>query len=141
MKTPISIEALRASACAHLNPHLFPGGQPAKVNAKKASKYGNKAVEVDGIRFDSMKEAKRYGELRMMQKAGEIGFLERQVLFPLMTDAGKLCDYHADFVYLDQKTGMRVVEDVKSEATQKNRVYRLKKKLMKQLLNIEIKEV
>lgn len=136
----MTISALQKTACAARNPHLF-AGQHKKEKATKASKYGNRKTVVDGIEFDSEKEAKRYGELKMMQKAGLIGFLELQVQFALETPAGKICEYVADFFYLDQATGEKVVEDVKSDATRKNRVYRLKKKLMKQLLNIDIKEV
>lgn len=112
-----------------------------QVEVKKKSKYGNKKTEVDGIVFDSAKEAKRYGELRVMLKAGLIGILEMQVKFELKVDGKKVCTYIADFVYIDAKTGEKVVEDVKSEMTRKLPTYRLKKKLMKQILRIEIKEV
>lgn len=139
-KATISLSDLRNSACARLNPHLFGDHKKEKGNAKK-SKYGNNKVEVDGITFDSEKEAKRYGQLKMMQKAGMIAFLKLQEKYDLVVNENKVCSYIADFVYTDAKTGQEVVEDVKSEMTRKLPLYRMKKKLMKQVFNIEIKEV
>lgn len=132
---PITLNDIKNSACAKRNPHLFTEPE------KKKSKYGNKKTEVDGIKFDSKKEAKRYGELMILLKAGEIGLLERQVVFELKIGEKRVCKYIADFVYTDQKTGERIVEDVKSEATRKLRLYRLKKKLMQEIIGIKIKEV
>ena len=116
------------------------------------TKYGNRLTEVDGIVFHSAKEAARYGELVLAQKAGEIRDLQLQVSFPLKTTRRRefgtvfLVDYHtvahyiADFVYTDEHTGQRVVEDTKSPATRKNRVYALKKKWLKLQEGIEIVE-
>jgi hypothetical protein len=134
----ITLKDIANSRCAHLNQHLF---QNPSSQAKKKSKYGNKKTEVDGITFDSEKEAKRYGELKIMQKAGLIGLLQMQVEYRLEVNGEKVASYIADFVYLDSQTGQTVVEDVKSEMTRKLPVYRLKKKLMKQIHNIEIAEV
>jgi hypothetical protein len=103
---------------------------------KRKSKYNNQKTEVDGILFDSKKEAQRYGELKILLKAGEIGLLERQVTYQL----GKIARYIADFQYIEVKTGERIVEDVKSEVTRKLPVYRIKKK-MKSMFGITIKEV
>lgn len=134
----MTIQDLMNSKVAHLNQHLF---LPAKEKPKKRSKYGNTKTEVDGILFDSEKEAKRYGELKLMQKAGLIGFLELQVVFELKVNDSKVCSYVADFVYVDTRTGEKVVEDVKSPATRKIASYRLKKKLMKSIYDLTIKEV
>lgn len=133
----ITLADIARSACAPLNQHLLQS-IPAP---KKRSKYGNKKAQVSGHTFDSIKEAKRYGELKMMQKAGLIGFLELQVVYELKVNEQKICSYIADFVYVDAKTGEKVVEDVKSPATRKIAKYRQKKKLMKAIYNIEIKEV
>lgn len=126
------------SKVAGINQHLFqkPGEEP-----KKKSKYGNRKVELDGITFDSEKEAKRYGQLKMMLKAAEIGLLQLQVEYELNVEGEKVCSYVADFVYVESKTGKTIVEDVKSEMTRKLPVYRLKKKLMKAIYGINIKEV
>ena len=132
----ISIDDIKNSACAKLNPHLF----ETKDEKPKKSKYGNKKMMVDDIEFDSIKEAKRYKELKLLQKAGAIGFLALQVEFELNEGGTHSLKYIADFTYIDAKTGENVVEDVKSRFTSKMQVYRKKKKLMKKVHGIEIKE-
>jgi hypothetical protein len=111
------------------------------------SKYHAKATVVDNIRFHSQKEARRYQELKLLEKAGEIWDLEIQPKFPLRapsekTLAGTFPDqvglYLADFAYRD-RTG-RVVEDVKSPPT-RTALYRWKKRHMKIQYGIEIREV
>jgi hypothetical protein len=109
------------------------------------SKYKNRKTTVDGIVFDSKKEAARYQELRLLERAGEIQDLRCQVPFelvPAQRDAkGKLVErpvkYLADFVYQDCATGERVVEDVKGYRTD---VYKIKRRLMNHLYGIDIKE-
>lgn len=61
-KMAFTLENIKNSPVGHLNGHLFTG----KVEVKKLSKYGNKKTEVDGIKFDSAKEAKRYSELKLL---------------------------------------------------------------------------
>lgn len=116
------------------------------MRTRYRTKYGNRKTEFDGITFDSMKEANRYAELRLLEKAGEISDLELQspfLLQPGFAHKGKKYQsikYVADFVYLD-KDGTRVVEDVKSPATRKDKVYQIKKKMMLYVHGIEIKEI
>ena len=106
-------------------------------DAPKRSKYGAVVTEVDGIRFASRKEAKRYGILKIMLAAGEIADLELQPEFPLIVNGVLVARYVADFRYrLGRKI---VVEDVKSKAT-KTPVYRLKKKIVEALYDIEVIE-
>jgi hypothetical protein len=102
------------------------------------NKYRNIRTTVDGVEFASKKEAKRYGDLRLLERAGEIADLELQPKFPIVVNGVKVAKYIADFVYLDCKTGERVVEDVKGMLT---REYRLKKKLVKALHGIDVKEI
>jgi len=110
-----------------------------------SNKYGNRKTEVDGILFDSAKEARRYGELDLMLKAGEIRDLQLQVPFELIPaqkdERGKIREravhYVADFVYYDQD-GNLVVEDAKGMRTD---AYKLKKKMMLYFKGIQIKEV
>ncbi len=92
----------------------------------KPSKYRAKRIVVDGITFDSKKEAKRWQELRLLERAGEISNLERQVPIklngqngPIMTDSGKKQrTYVADFRYIDwSKGGAWVIEDAKGFET------------------------
>ena len=115
-------------------------GQEPKQNEKRA-KYGNKKRVIDGIEFDSLKEANRYCVLKVRLKLGEIGLLEVHKDYILKTEGKRICKYIADFVYVISKTGETIVEDVKSEATRKAKVYRLKKKMMKEILAIEIIEI
>lgn len=106
---------------------------------RKRLKFGNHRVTVDGIAFDSKLEAKRWGELLLLQRAGEISHLERQKSFDLVVEGELIARYVADFVYLDAR-GV-VVEDTKSGPTAKKPDYRMKKKLLKALYGHNIVEV
>jgi len=102
------------------------------------SKYHAKKTVVDGIIFQSRKEAKRYQELKLMQRAGLISDLRRQVKFELIPkqQGERAVSYIADFVYSED--GQTVVEDVKGVRTP---VYRIKKKLMLWRHGVRIREV
>ena len=107
------------------------------------SKYGNRKVIHDGIEFDSVKEAQRYCELKLMQRAGVISDLQLQVPFELIPTqridgklAEKAVNYVADFVY--QQNGAQVVEDTKGVRTKE---YIIKRKLMLWVHGIRIREV
>ena len=107
------------------------------------SKYGAVRVRtVDGIEHDSKKEAARWQELNLMLRARLIEDLQRQVRFELIhkQDGERACTYIADFVYIDRKTGQKVVEDVKSPAT-RTEAYRIKRKLMLEKYGIVIREI
>lgn len=122
-------------------------------------KYKNRKIIVDGIKFDSKKEAARYKELKMLEKAGIIHDLKRQVKYVLIpaqygrtdevyikgNNKGKLkkgqliereCAYYADFVYY--RDGWQIVEDTKGMRTAE---YIIKRKLMLYVHNIRIKEI
>ena len=111
------------------------------------SKYKNKKVELDGLTFDSKKEARRYNELKFLERVGYISDLELQKSFVLAESvkfeneprAKPAVRYVADFVYIEN--GKMIVEDVKSSATKSLPVYRLKKHLMKSVHGIDIKEI
>jgi len=115
--------------------------------ARRANKYGAQATTLDGIRFDSKKEARRYAELLLLQRAGEIRDLERQVEFPLLTthhrgaEVHRVGSYFADFQYREGPTGILRIEDAKSPATAKNPLYRLKRKMVMLAYSVEIIEV
>lgn len=104
------------------------------------SKYKNVTVEIDGHKFDSAKESRRYGALKLMERANMISDLKLQEKFQFVINGVKVCSYVADFTYLD-KGGQLVVEDVKSEVTRGLPVYRIKNKLMVACHSIVIKEV
>ena len=128
------------------------------------SKYRSQKITRDGITFDSVKEYKRFVELSLLEKAGAITDLKRQVPFELipaqfeeiptgefykrgerkgMPKMKRVCieqsvKYNADFVYIEN--GKKVVEDTKSEAT-KTKDYILKRKMMLYFHGIKIKEI
>lgn len=124
-------------------------------NYYKSNKYGNAKVTVEGITFDSKREARRYLDLLLLLNAGEISDLQRQVKYVLIPaqrepdiigpkggrKPGKLLEhevsYIADFVYKD-KDGNQIVEDTKGFRTKD---YELKRKMMLYFHGIRIREV
>lgn len=108
-------------------------------------KYRNHKTTVDGVTYDSAKEARRAAELRLLERAGQIKNLRRQVQFELIPSQkrdGKVIErpatYTADFVYMEGDE--MVVEDVKGPATRTPQ-YILKRKLMLWEYGIRVKEV
>ena len=102
------------------------------------SKMRNVRTQVDGITFDSLDEAARYGELKIEERAGLITNLQVHKPFRLVVNGVHVCDYESDFTY--RRDGMSVVEDVKSPGTI-TYAYRIKKKLMLAIHGIAIQEV
>lgn len=135
-KASIPLEQLKASKVAEINWQAIE--ELEKPEKKKRSKYGNSKTEVDGIKFDSEKEANRYKELRLLLKAGEIGLFRMQVEYELNPGGTHSLKYVADFVYIITATGETVVEDVKGFRT---REYKKKRRLMKKVHRIVIKEI
>jgi hypothetical protein len=101
------------------------------------SKFDNIKTVVDGIKFASKKEAKRYGELKMLERAGEIFDLQLQPRFGLIVERKKICTYVGDFQYVT-KDGRPVVEDAKGFKTPE---YKLKAKLFEAVIGFPIREV
>lgn len=108
-------------------------------------KYGATPTTVDGVRFASKAEAKRYAELKLLEKAGEVKELELQPRFPLMApERGSalgrihIGDYVADFRYRLGPKGLLTIEDVKG---MKTALYRWKKKHVEAQYGITITEV
>jgi hypothetical protein len=109
------------------------------MRAKKF-KYKNQPTELDGHRFDSKREANRYAELKLLQMGGKVRGLKRQVRFRIDVHDEHICDYIADFCYEElRKDGLwwSVVEDVKGMKTE---VYKLKRRLMLAVHNVQILE-
>ena len=121
------------------------------------TKYKNQKVVVDGIQFDSKKEANRWLKLKDLERYGRITDLQRQVKFTLVpairevvgyTKKGKPIErcveravtYTADFVYKNS-AGETIVEDTKSYITAKDNTYVIKRKLMRYVHGIELREV
>ena len=122
----------------------------------RATKYRNRKITRDGETFDSVKEYRRWCELKLLERAGKIVNLQRQVKFTLIPaqyetvkdeKTGKLvkgkclereCAYIADFVYMDKALGTGVVEDTKGFRTKD---YIIKRKLMLHKYGVRISEV
>ena len=102
------------------------------------TKYNAKRTTIDGITFDSKREANRYGELKLLHQAGEIQELLVHPKFKLVVNGVLICTYTADFQY--RENGEKVVEDVKSKPTI-TYSYKLKKKLMKAVYGLDVTEV
>lgn len=113
-----------------------PAQSMSKSNESRRSKYGNRKTMVDGKTFDSKHEAEVYEQLKVQVLAGECRAVACQVPFAL---PGRI-KYVADFVLL-HNDGRYSVLDAKSEATRKDKVYRMKKRLMRECLGLEIQEV
>lgn len=103
-------------------------------------KYRNQPTVVDGIRFDSLAEARRYDDLKKLRDAGEIESLFLQKRVDLAVNGTLVCRYVADFCYWDVDQRTWVYEDVKSPVS-RTPVYKLKKKLLKALSGIDITEI
>lgn len=116
---------------------------PPIPKQKRRNKYGNRKTTVRGITFDSEREARRYCELVMLEKSGEITALSTQVKFilaPSVKIKGKTkpaLRYYADFTYRDKK-GDLIIEDSKGHASD---AYKIKRHLMMSEFGIEIREV
>ena len=95
-----------------------------------ANKYRARKTVIDGITFDSGIEARRNGELKLLERAGLIRNLERQVDFQLDVNGTKVCKMVVDHTYFEGNK--RVLEEVKSKPT-KTPVYRLKVRILKAL--------
>lgn len=109
------------------------------------SKYHSRKITRDGEVFDSVKEYRRWCELKLLERAGKIVNLKRQLKFELIPSQkvdGKVverpCNYIADFYYTDTETWQTVIEDTKGFKTKD---YIIKRKLMLWVHGIRIQEV
>ena len=92
-----------------------------------------------GIVFSSKKEMKRYAELQLLQRAGEVQDLELQPEFRVSINDQHFCTYTADFAYTEK--GERVIEELKSTGTAKDAAYRLRKKAAELFYGIKVKVI
>ena len=106
-------------------------------------KYHAKRTRLDGLTFDSQKEAQRYAELKLLERAGQIHSLRRQVKYEFIPaqkihgrTVERACSYIADFVY--EENGQTVVEDVKGFRTKD---YLIKRKLMLERYGVSVREI
>lgn len=110
---------------------------PVKLGPRKKNKYGARKTVVDGITFDSLGEAKRYGQLSNMQRAGMITGLTTHPVFKIEVNGLKICSYIADFMY-ETSAGERIIEDFKGFRTKE---FIIKKRMMAAILGINVVEV
>lgn len=101
------------------------------------TKYKAVPCEIDGHKFPSLREGKRYRELIILQRVEAIKNLELQPKYQCVVNGKKVCEYRADFSYYDLVKNCQVVEDCKGFKTP---VYRLKKKLVESLYGFTILE-
>ena len=134
------------------------------IHWNKTSKYKNTKYTYLGIKFDSLKECRRYTELRLLEQAGKIKDLELQKAYELIPAQyeetediytkgahkgehkkvlqERACNYVADYVYIDCETGKTVVEDVKGyREGGAYSLFKVKRKLMLYRYGIKIKEI
>lgn len=150
----MNLQSIRSSLLSHKQIRWcrFPEG--FRYHGKEIMKYRSIKTEVDGIVFDSRKEAGRYSELKLLERAGKISNLRLQVKYMLIPAQrepdtkgprggirpGRLlekeCSYIADFVY--EENGTTIVEDTKGFRTD---AYIIKRKLMLERYGIKIREV
>ena len=119
-----------------------------KYTIFKESKYHNKKCKYNGIKFDSIKERNYYIKLKMMQNCGKISDLKLQPKYLLIdtihykNKTYPKTYYIADFQYYSKEDNKIHVVDVKSEATRKDKVYRLKiKMLLNKYPDVDFEEI
>jgi len=115
-----------------------PAARPEANAARRGHKYGAKSVTIDGHKFPSLAEGRRYEQLKLMRDNGLIKGLELQPRFKVRINGIHITTYIADFRYVDAGTGETVIEEVKGFRTD---VYKLKKKLVKAVLGIDVVEI
>jgi hypothetical protein len=116
------------------------GAISAAVNTSfpKRNKFGAVKTVVDGIQFDSKREAHHYGVLKQRERAGEIDRLECHPKFELKHDGVLICKYKPDFKFFDKAQYRWRVVDVKSEPTAKKRDFVLTRKLYEAVFKTEL---
>ena len=111
---------------------------------KTENKYHNKWVIIDGLKFQSEKEGKRWQELKLMERAGKIKGLARQLRIEIVpkTKLYRAVTYIPDFVYFDNSIGKTVYEDVKGmRSGAAYELFKVKQKILYWRYGIEVKEV
>lgn len=119
-----------------------------EISGKPKNKFNAVKKTIDGIKFDSTRESKRYEELKLLERAGKIKDLEVQPVYELVKSvkyknakrAKPAMKYTADFRYWDVEKNELVVEDIKSKATAKETDYIMRRHMMLAFHGIEVLE-
>jgi hypothetical protein len=115
---------------------------PAPLPRAKPAKYRNKPFrDRAGVYWHSRKEYRHWLVLRAAEAAGLVRDLRRQVRYRLTVNGIEVGSYVADFVFFDPETDRVVVQDVKSPATRKLPLYRLKRALLRAVWGLTVEEV
>jgi len=133
----VDLTRLGAAALKQVDAFLSAEREQAVMKANKPSKYRNVKCKLGDMTFDSKAEMARYVQLDLYRRAGHITDLERQVKFPIAVNGMHICTWIADFRYTEVATGEVITEDYKGFKTP---VYNLKKKLIRAVYGINIKE-
>ncbi|MQX89155.1 DUF1064 domain-containing protein [Sinorhizobium meliloti] len=102
------------------------------------SKYRNKKTTVDGIKFDSKREAQIYSSLKQLERAGQVYEVELQKPYALTVNGQLVCTYKADFAFYDAIQKRNRVVDIKGVAT---RDFNIKRKLMRAIYGIDVEVI
>lgn len=114
--------------------------QKGRCNTCARNKHGNKKITIDGVTYDSLKEASYAKELHHRLSAGEIENIIYHPRFDIVVAGVYIGKYTADFKYTDLTTRQDVIIDVKGPSTRKNTAYRLRKKLVEAIYGLVITE-
>jgi len=113
----------------------------ARYGNQRGNKYRAEPTVVDGVKLASKAEARRFRQLQMMERVGAIQDLEVHPRFDLIVAGVKVGVYTADFRYTDCESKKLVVEDVKGGRATITEAYRLRKRIVKALYDVEVTEV
>lgn len=105
---------------------------------ERPSKYRNKKTTVDGIKFDSKREAQFYSSLKQLERAGQVSQIELQKRYPLAVNGHAVCFYLADFAFHDAIQDRYRVVDIKGVVTKD---FSIKRKLMRAIHGIEVEVI
>ena len=128
----------------HPKPIPFPARserpeRSAGLNATpQKRKYRNEPVVQDGERFDSKKEAARYAELQVLERAGAISGLRLKPKYEFVHNGVRIGAFTPDYEYVED--GQLIVEDTKSPSTRRETSYRLRKKMLKAFFGLDVRE-
>ncbi|MDX1158429.1 DUF1064 domain-containing protein [Sinorhizobium medicae] len=105
---------------------------------ERPSKYRNKKTTVDGVKFDSKREAEFYSSLKQLERAGQVYEVELQKPYALTVNGQLVCTYKADFAFYDAIQKRNRVVDIKGVAT---RDFNIKRKLMRAIYGIDVEVI
>ena len=141
-KTLLAGDLSPSTAASHKDRHEAGKRPEPQISLKepiKKRKYRNEPIEINGIRFDSKKEAARYGELKLLERAGTIESLTVHPKYEFVHNGVRIGSFRPDFSY--KEYGQVVIEDVKSPPTRAETSYRIRKRLLKAFYDLDVREV